>query len=71
MSGRGHLSITQNDVASTGPCIPRTEDRILTEVFSQIMDTFLMLNDRDRCGDYYPPLEDEDVRDYIPRLNKG
>ena len=65
---------SQNDVASTA-CIPRTEDRLPTEVFSQIMDTFLMFNDRDRCGDYYPPreesFEDEDVRDYISRLNKG
>ena len=64
---------SQIDVKSAA-CIPRTEDRLPTEVFSQIMDTFLMFNDRDRCGDYYPPreelLEDEDVRDIL-RLNKG
>ena len=65
---------SQRDVKSAA-CIPRTEDRLSAEVFSQIMDTFLMFNDRDRCGDYYPPreesFEDEDVRDYISRLNKG
>ena len=45
---------SQNDVASAA-CIPRTDDRMPAEIFSQFMDTFKMLNNRESCGDYYPP----------------
>ena len=45
---------SQNDVASAA-CIPRTDDRMPAEIFSQFMDTFMMLNNRESCGDYYPP----------------
>ena len=45
---------SQNDVASAA-CIPRTDDRMPAEIFSQFMDTFMMLNTRESCGDYYPP----------------
>ena len=45
---------SQNDVASAA-CIPRTDDRMPAEIFSQFMDTFMMLNNREPCGDYYPP----------------
>ena len=45
---------SQNDVTSAA-CIPRTDDRMPAEIFSQFMDTFMMLNNREPCGDYYPP----------------
>ena len=45
---------SQNDVASAA-CIPRTDDRMPAEIFSQFMDTFIMPNNRESCGDYYPP----------------
>ena len=45
---------SQNDVASAA-CIPRTDDRMPAEIFSQFMDVFMMLNNRESCGDYYPP----------------
>ena len=45
---------SQNDVASAA-CIPRTDDRMPAEIFSQFMDTFMMLNNRESCDDYYPP----------------
>ena len=45
---------SQNDVTSAA-CIPRTDDRMPAEIFSQFMDTFMTLNNREPCGDYYPP----------------
>ena len=45
---------SQNDVTSAA-CIPRTDDRMPAEIFSQFMDTFMMFNNRESCGDYYPP----------------
>ena len=45
---------SQNDVASAA-CLPRIDDRMPAEIFSQFMDTFMMLNNREPCGDYYPP----------------
>ena len=45
---------SQRDVKSAA-CIPRTDDRMPAEIFSQFMDTFMMLNNRESCGDYYPP----------------
>ena len=45
---------SQHDVTSAA-CIPRTDDRMPAEIFSQFMDTFMMLNNREPCGDYYPP----------------
>ena len=45
---------SQNDVASAA-CIRRTDDRMPAEIFSQFMDTLMMLNNRESCGDYYPP----------------
>ncbi len=47
---------SQKDVRSAS-CIPRTEDRVPTEILAQFMDTFMMLNERDPCGDYFPPNE--------------
>jgi len=59
----------QGDVASTA-CIPRTEDMLPSEIISQFMDTFMMMEEQkewgDPCfkgypnfwepsGDYYPP----------------
>ena len=45
---------SQNDVASAA-CLPQTDDRMPAEIFSQFMDVFMMLNNRESCGDYYPP----------------
>ena len=56
----------QGDVASTA-CIPRTEEKVPTELLSQFMDMFLMLEEQRKfenlCSknlwepseDYYPP----------------
>ena len=56
----------QGDVASTA-CIPRTEEKMPTEVLSQFMDMFFMLEEQRQfenpCSknlwlpgeDYYPP----------------
>ena len=56
----------QSDVASTA-CIPRTEEKVPTEVLSQFMDMFFMLEEQRQwdnpCSknlwkpgeDYYPP----------------
>ena len=56
----------QGDVASTA-CIPRTEEKVPTEVLSQFMDMFFMLEEQRQfenpCSknlgkpgeDYYPP----------------
>ena len=56
---------SQNDVASTA-CIPRTEDRVPSEIVSQFMDLFFALEEQRQwpCErpnfwkpgeDYYPP----------------
>jgi len=59
----------QSDVASTA-CIPRTEDMLTSEIISQFMDTFMMMEEQKEWGDpcfkgypnfwepgedYYPP----------------
>ena len=61
--------VSQNDVKSAS-CIPRTEDMLPSEIVSQFMDTFMMMEEQkewgDPCfkgypnfwepsGDYYPP----------------
>ena len=47
---------SQNDVASAA-CIPRTDDRMPAEIFSQFMDMFMVLSDqKEGCMEnYYPP----------------
>ena len=57
---------SQNDVASTA-CIPRTEDKVPSELLSQFMDMFFMLEEQRQfenpCNknkwkpgeDYFPP----------------
>ena len=48
----------QNDVKSAS-CIPRTEDRVAADIFSQFMDMFMMLSaQKEGCMEnYYPPKE--------------
>tara|TARA_Y100001938_G_scaffold4507_2_gene5656 strand:+ start:491 stop:742 length:252 start_codon:yes stop_codon:yes gene_type:complete len=47
---------SQNDVTSAA-CIPRTDDRMPAEIFSQFMDMFMVLSDqKEGCMEnYYPP----------------
>ena len=48
---------SQADVEST-VCIPRTEDKVPSEMFSQFMDMFMMLSEQQwhsDCQDYHPP----------------
>ena len=45
------------DVEST-VCIPRTEDKVPSELISQFMDMFMMLSEQqwhEDCQDYHPP----------------
>ncbi len=44
---------SQNDVASTA-CIPRTESRVPSELLSQFMDMFFMLEEQRKFGDPCP-----------------
>ena len=44
---------SQNDVASTA-CIPRTEDRVPSELLSQFMDMFFMLEEQRKFDDPCP-----------------
>ena len=44
---------SQNDVASTA-CIPRTEDRVPSELLSQFMDMFFMLEEQRKFGEPCP-----------------
>ena len=47
---------SQNDVTSAA-CIPRTDDRMPADIFSQFMDMFMVLSDqKEGCMEnYYPP----------------
>ncbi len=44
---------SQNDVASTA-CIPRTESRVPSELLSQFMDMFFMLEEQRKFGEPCP-----------------
>ena len=44
---------SQNDVASTA-CIPRTESRVPSELLSQFMDMFFMLEEQRKFDDPCP-----------------
>ena len=44
---------SQNDVASTA-CIPRTENRVPSELLSQFMDMFFMLEEQRKFDDPCP-----------------
>ena len=61
---------SQIDVKSA-TCIPRTENRVPSEIFSQIMDTFMMLNERDPCGEYVPPYDGPALEDDIDRYQRS
>ena len=56
---------SQNDVASTA-CIPRTENRVPSELLSQIMDMFFMLEEQRKFGDSCPQKLWEPGEDYFP-----
>ena len=56
---------SQNDVASAA-CIPRTDDRMPAEIFSQFMDMFFMLEEQRKFGDPCPQKFWEPGEDYFP-----
>ena len=59
---------SQNDVASTA-CIPRTENRVPSELLSQFMDMFFMLEEQRQW-----PCDQQDLwkpgEDYVPPLER-
>ena len=56
---------SQNDVASTA-CIPRTENRVPSELLSQFMDMFFMLEEQRKFGVPCPQKFWEPGEDYFP-----
>ena len=56
---------SQNDVASTA-CIPRTEDKVQSELLSQFMDMFFMLEEQRKFENPCPQKFWEPGEDYFP-----
>ena len=56
---------SQNDVASTA-CIPRTESRVPSELLSQFMDMFFMLEEQRKFDAPCPQKFWEPGEDYFP-----